>query len=98
MNQKIYYTYIVTNKMNTVLYTGVTNNVEYRAFNHKQGEGSIFTKRYNCKKLVYYEEYKYIEDAISREKEIKGWSRLKKEILINKLNPLWDDLDKDRAQ
>jgi putative endonuclease len=90
-----YYTYIMTNKMNTVLYVGVTNDIERRSFEHKSGIGGTFTSRYNCKKLVYYEEFDSVNDAIDREKELKGWSRKKKEILINKDNRLWEDLSQE---
>ena len=95
MDEKVYYVYILTNKLNSVLYIGVTNNLEHRVYQHKEGKGSQFTKKYKCNKLIYYEEYKYINEAIAREKELKGWSRKKKEILINKINSLWSDLGAD---
>jgi len=87
---------MMTNKWNTVLYTGVTNDLERRVQEHKQGnsDGS-FTKRYNCNKLVYYEETDDINAAISREKELKGWLRIKKESLIAQLNPSWKDLSNE---
>jgi putative endonuclease len=81
--------------MNTTLYVGVTNSVEYRSFQHRTGKGGYFTSKYKLTKLVYYEEFDYVNDAIDREKELKGWSRKKKEKLINDDNPLWDDLSKD---
>ncbi len=87
-----YYVYIMTNFRNTVLYTGVTNNLRRRVYEHKQGIGSDFTKRYNVNKLVYYEACSDIRAAIAREKQIKGGSRQKKIDVINSLNPDWHDL------
>ena len=89
---KEYFVYIMTNKYNTVLYTGVTNNLMRRVWEHKEGSGSIFTNRYRVIKLVYYESYEDINIAIAREKQIKGGSRQKKIDLINNLNPDWNDL------
>ena len=83
-----FYVYIITNKTKTVLYTGVTNNLKRRLQEHQEGK-SNFSSRYNVKYLLYYEHFGWINEAIAREKEIKGWSRKKKEILINKLNPDW---------
>lgn len=93
--ERVYFAYIMTNKMNTTLYVGVTNSIERRSFEHKTGKGGYFTGKYNLTKLVYYEEFDYISDAIEREKELKGWSRKKKDRLINEDNPLWEDLSKD---
>ncbi len=87
-----FYVYILTNKNNSVLYTGVTNNLVRRVFEHKEKLIDGFTKKYNCSKLVWYEQYLDAESAISREKQIKGGSRKKKEDLINKMNPQWKDL------
>ena len=84
--------YIVTNKHNTVVYVGVTNNVFRRTLEHREGVGSLFTSMYRCKKLVYFEVFDYVYDAIRREKEIKKWRREKKERLINSVNPGWRDL------
>jgi putative endonuclease len=92
---KHYYIYIMTNKRNTVLYTGVTNNLIRRVYEHKQKLVDGFTKKYNITKLVYYEMFDNIENAISREKQIKGGSRQKKIELINNLNRKWRDLYKD---
>jgi putative endonuclease len=89
---KEYFVYIMTNKYNTVLYTGVTNNLMRRVWEHKEGSGSVFTSRYRVTKLVYYESYENINLAIAREKQIKGSSRQKKIDLITKSNPEWDDL------
>ena len=90
--QKMYYVYIITNKTKTVLYTGVTNNLERRIYEHKQKLIDGFTKRYNLNRLVYYETTTDIKSAIAREKQIKNLLRYKKEELINQMNPLWDDL------
>ena len=90
-----YCVYIMTNKHNTVLYTGVTNNLERRVNEHKHGMGSGFAKRYSIHKLVYFEVGDNINIAIEREKQIKGGSRRKKIDLINNLNPDWRDLFDD---
>ena len=89
---KEYYVYIMTNAHNTVLYTGVTNNLARRVHEHKNGLGSTFVKKYNVHKLVYYEQGNDVNAAIAREKQIKGGSRQKKIDLINKMNPEWKDL------
>jgi len=89
---KQYCVYIMTNAHNTVLYTGVTNNLARRVYEHKNGLGSIFVKKYNVHKLVYYEVGNDVHEAIAREKQIKGGSRKKKIDLINKINPEWKDL------
>jgi putative endonuclease len=85
----------MTNKNNTTLYTGVTNNLLRRVLEHKSGMGSKFTHRYNIYKLVYYETTNDIEAAIIREKQIKGGSRQKKIDLVNSINPGWRDLSED---
>jgi putative endonuclease len=87
-----YLVYILTNKNNTVLYTGVTNDLQRRMFEHKSGEGGKFTKRYNVHKLVYYEAGADIRAVIAREKQIKANSRQYKRGLIDKQNPKWKDL------
>jgi len=89
---KHYCIYIMTNAHNTVLYTGVTNNLARRVYEHRNGLGGIFTKKYNACKLVYYEIGSDINAVIAREKQIKGGSRKKKVDLINSLNPEWKDL------
>ncbi len=88
-----YYVYIMTNKHKTVLYTGVTNNLPRRVFEHKNhlDKGS-FTDQYNCEYLVYYADTTNVESAIAREKQIKGWRRDRKIQLIENMNPLWEDL------
>ena len=92
---KTYSIYLLTNKNNTVIYTGVTNDLQRRMWEHKFDKGSKFTSKYNCNKLVYYEDFKYILDAIAREKQIKAGSRVKKIELIDFINKSWDDLSKD---
>jgi putative endonuclease len=87
-----YYVYIMTNRINTVLYTGVTNDLKKRVWEHKEGIGGAFSKRYRINKLVYYEVTDSVESAILREKRIKGGSRQGKEKLINSLNSEWRDL------
>ncbi len=74
------------------LYIGVTNNLQRRVYEHKQGAADSFTKKYACTKLVYFEQFSDIEEAIRREKQIKGWKRIRKEELINSINPHWEDL------
>lgn len=85
--------YILTNKNKTTLYIGVTNNLQKRLLEHKEGIGSKFTKRYSVHYLVYYEKFEDINIAIAREKQLKKWSRSKKEKLINTINPEWKFLD-----
>jgi putative endonuclease len=89
---KQYCVYIMTNAHNTVLYTGVTNDLARRAYEHKHGFGSAFVKKYNVHKLVYYEVGNDVHATIAREKQIKGGSRKQKIDLINSLNPEWKDL------
>ena len=89
---KAYFVYMMTNRSRVVLYTGVTNDLERRVWEHENGTIKGFTKQYRLTKLVYHETYNDIEDAIGREKEIKGWRRSKKNTLVERLNPKWDDL------
>jgi putative endonuclease len=84
--------YIVTNRRNGILYTGVTSNLARRAHEHRLGAGSGFTKRYRLARLVYAEQYSEIASAIQREKQIKHLTRAAKVRLIHSLNPDWDDL------
>jgi len=86
------YIYIMTNKVNTVLYTGFTNNLVRRVYEHKEKIIEGFTKKYNINKLVYYEIFNDARNAIIREKQIKAGSRKKKLDLINNMNPEWKDL------
>ena len=89
---KRYYVYILTSKENTALYIGVTNDLRRRLNEHKRGLSGGFTKRYHLCKLVYFEEYSEISEAILREKRMKGWTRVKKDALIEERNPEWMDL------
>jgi putative endonuclease len=90
-----YYVYILTNKNRTVLYIGVTNDLERRLHEHISGYIKGFTHKYSCHHLVYYECFSDISEAIAREKRLKGWSRLKKDALIGSINPSWEFLNKD---
>ena len=89
-----YYVYIMASHRGT-LYTGVTNDLERRAYEHKSGLGGAFTKKYNVSKLVYYESTSDVVSAIEREKQIKAWRRSKKVALIESMNPYWADLTQD---
>ena len=84
-----FFVYIMTNKHKNVVYTGLTNDLERRVYEHKTGAYKGFTKKYNCHYLVYYEHFTFIEHAIDREKEIKKWRREKKDRLITAFNPKW---------
>jgi putative endonuclease len=87
--------YFLTNKNNTVIYIGVTSNLIKRIYEHKTGKYKGFTLKYNCDKLVYYETFQSITEAILREKQLKAGNRKKKEDLINKNNSDWLDLSED---
>lgn len=93
--QRLYYTYMMTNAGNSTLYIGVSNNLECRVFEHKQKMFKGFTQRYNLTKLVYFEETDDVGAAIAREKEVKGWTRRKKDALIASMNPTWKNLAGD---
>ena len=89
---RTYYVYILTNVKRNVMYVGVTNNLENRIAEHGDGRGGAFTRKYRLSTLVYVEEYQYVDEAIAREKEIKGWRRSKKDALVEASNPTWADL------
>jgi len=91
---KQYYVYIMTNRSGT-LYTGVTNDLVRRVYEHKNKLIPGFTAKYNITKLVYFETTDDVRTAIAREKQIKGWLRVKKVALIESVNPSWDDLSAD---
>jgi putative endonuclease len=93
-DQKIYFVYIMSNRSKT-LYTGVTNNLIRRAREHKEGKASDFTARYKLDRLVYFERFEDVRNAIEREKEIKGLLRIKKIALVVSVNPTWADLSKE---
>ena len=88
-----YFVYILTNKTNVVLYTGITNNLERRLWEHQNEiDKNSFTAKYHVHKLVYFEVTSDSLSAIAREKQIKSWSRKRKNQLIEKMNPMWNDL------
>ncbi len=95
MSSQQYFVYIMTNKFNAVLYTGVTNDLKRRVWQHKEKLVEGFTERYNVTKLVHYEACDDVRAAIAREKQIKGGSRQKKIDLVNSMNPEWRDLCED---
>ena len=88
----MYFVYMLTNTNNTTLYIGVTNNLARRVYEHKNQLVSGFTKQYNLHKLVFFESTTDVYAAIAREKQLKGWTRAKKNALIEKENPTWEDL------
>ena len=92
MEERIYYVYILTNLHKTTLYTGITNNLVRHVEEHKEGTGSVFSRKYHLDRLVYYEIYRDGRAAIAREKQIKGGSRSRKVDLINSSNTEWRDL------
>lgn len=87
-----YYVYMLTNWNNKVIYTGVTNNLERRLYEHKNGITEGFTKKYNVHKLVWFDYTTDVRVAIEKEKQIKGWTRAKKNALVERDNPDWKDL------
>ena len=95
MSNKNYYVYILTNKRNTVFYIGVTDDLKRRLYEHKNELIEGFTKKYQLKKLVYFEEYQNINEAIKREKQLKNWHRGWKINLIKNKNPTFKDLSGD---
>ena len=94
MQEESYCTYMMASRSRT-LYIGVTGNLHRRVFEHKWKEHDGFTARYNCDRLVWFENLQYIQKAIAREKELKGWRRAKKIALIESMNPGWLDLSRD---
>ena len=93
----MYYVYILTNWKNSVLYVGVTNDIQRRLQEHKEHVNDGFTAKYNVEKLVYYRATSDIKTAIAWEKKIKGWTREKKNALVKELNPQWKDLSKEES-
>ena len=91
--QHNYFVYIVTNFNRSTIYTGVTNDLKRRIFEHYNELFPGFTKNYKCKYLVFFERFQFIDHAITREKQIKSWRREKKDKLINGLNPDWNFLN-----
>ena len=93
--QHNYFVYITTNPNKSVLYTGITNDLKRRLFEHQENKGksNTFAGKFYCYNLLYFERFSNIEHAIDREKQIKNWSRKKKEYLINLSNPEWNSLN-----
>ena len=89
---KAFYVYMMTNRSRVVLYTGITNSLVRRVWQHQKSEIESFTKTYKVNRLFYYERFSDPRDAIAREKEIKGWRREKKNALVERMNPKWADL------
>lgn len=98
MRNHNYFVYIVTNKNKNVIYTGVTNDLQRRVYEHENGVSAGFTKKYNCFYLIWFERFQYIQDAIKMEKEIKKWRREKKDRLINEFNPDWKFLNEEISE
>jgi putative endonuclease len=94
MHEGCYFTYIMASRSRT-LYIGVTGDLHRRVFQHKWKEQEGFTARYNCDRLVWFERHQFVQKAIGREKELKGWSRSKKIALIESLNAAWMDLSRE---
>ena len=90
-----YYVYILANKTNSTVYIGVTNDLMRRLWEHRNDMIEGFTKTYHVHKLVYYESFSDVRDAIAREKQLKGWRRARKNELIESVNPAWEDLAGD---
>ncbi len=86
------YVYLLSNANRSVLYVGLTNNLLRRLLEHRDGRGNAFTARYNVNTLVYVEVHDRIDEAIGREKQIKGWRRSKKNALVETMNPSWSDI------
>ena len=97
IDERTYWVYILASRRNGTLYCGVTNNLSRRVWEHKEGIVDGFTKEYGVKLLVYYESYRYVHDALQREKNIKKWPRRWKIDLIRSMNPEWRDLYEELA-
>ena len=90
-----FWVYIATNRSSSVLYIGVTNRLSRRTWERREGVKAGFASKYQCRKLIYYEHYRDVRDAIARESQLKKWSRAKKIALINRANARWEDLGAD---
>src|SRR5438132_10842577 len=93
-----FWIHILTNRNHSVLYIGMPNRLSRRTWEHREAIKAGFASKYQCKKLVYYEHYRDVRDAIARESQWKKWSRAKKISLVNRLNPTWNDLGADVLQ
>ncbi len=98
MSATTFYVYILTNWNNRVMYIGVTNDLVRRLYEHETGKNDGFTKKYNVCKLVYFEQVSDAYTAIGREKELKGWTRARKNALVETVNPQWQDLKETWGQ
>ena len=96
-NHRSYYVYIMTNPSRT-LYTGITSNLRRRVYQHKSKTIAGFTSRYNINRLVYFEVFHDVRNALAREKQIKAWTRAKRLALVESKNPRWDDLSREWEQ
>ncbi|MBN9514851.1 MAG: GIY-YIG nuclease family protein [Alphaproteobacteria bacterium] len=92
MREHRYWVYILTSPSLSAMYIGVTNDLGRRVFEHRNGLGSEFAKKYQVRRLVYSEEFEQVEEAIAREKQLKGWKRIRKNELVRAANPEWKDL------
>jgi putative endonuclease len=97
MNEAMYYTYIVASRSRN-FYVGMTSDIEGRVWQHKNGVFEGHSKKYNCNRLVWFERHRFLQNAIALEKQLKGWSRVKKIWLIERENPSWLDLSADWGQ
>ncbi len=95
MKQHQYFVYILVNKLDSVMYIGMTNDLKRRLYEHQHHLVEGFSDKYNVNKLVYFEETSDVKSAIEREKQLKKWRRDKKNKLVEAINPNWDDLSKD---
>ena len=91
----MYYVYILADQNNRTLYIGVTDNLSRRLYEHRSKQIDGFTKKYHICKLVYFEEYSEVEEAIAREKQLKRWTRRKKDMIIMTQNPYWEDFGEE---
>jgi putative endonuclease len=92
MREHRYFVYVMTSNSLSTMYIGVTNDLGRRVLEHRIGKGSEFAKKYKVTRLVYAEEFDQVEEAIAREKQLKGWKRIRKNALVRAANPEWDDL------
>lgn len=96
-DERQYFVYIMSSASKT-LYTGITNNLRRRIREHKEKRADGFTNKYNITRLVYFEGFRYVQNAIKREKQVKTWTRAKRVALIESVNPKWDDLSREWDQ
>ena len=94
-SERRFYVYLMSSSSQRALYTGVTNDLIKRVAQHQRGDVDGYSRRYKTHRLVYFESFRYIKNAIMREKEIKGWLRRRKDELVETTNPLWEDLSSE---